>query len=137
MIFISNFCSIILSFFLFVNINLKIFQKKQSLYLFIDKNSAFGHLANLLLAFADFVNSKADSLAVCFDEETEKIKIRHISYGSRENEISLARDIFSVLRQVDKYGVSAVYVHAPSKTGVGLAVYNRLLRAASFRVIKV
>ncbi|MBQ3816803.1 MAG: threonylcarbamoyl-AMP synthase [Clostridia bacterium] len=88
-------------------------------------------------AFADFVNSKADSLAVCFDEETEKIKIRHISYGSRENEISLARDIFSVLRQVDKYGVSAVYVHAPSKTGVGLAVYNRLLRAASFRVIKV
>lgn len=88
-------------------------------------------------AFADFVNSKKNSLAVCFYEDSDKIKINKLTYGSGNKEITLAQQIFSVLREVDNYGVSAVYVHAPSKSGVGLAVYNRLIRAASFRVISL
>mgnify|MGYP002512679221 CR=1 FL=1 len=30
-----------------------------------------------------------------------------------------------------------VYIHAPSKSGVGLAVYNRLIRAAGFKVMEL
>lgn len=88
-------------------------------------------------SFAEFVNSKTDCVAVCFSEESEKITIPKLVYGTACDQATLAQQVFAVLREVDKMGAKAVYVHAPSKTGVGLAVYNRLIRAAAFRVIKL
>lgn len=87
--------------------------------------------------FAELVNSDSSAAAVCFDEEEELIKIPHIAYGSCDNEATLAHGLFSVLRSVDGFKAKKIYIHAPSKTGVGLAVYNRLIRAASFRVVKL
>ncbi len=86
--------------------------------------------------YAEFVNQKADGVAVCFLEDTD-IEIPHISYGSKNNELTLAQNLFKVLREIDKQGYKNAYIHAPSKSGVGLAVYNRLIRAASFRVINL
>ncbi len=86
-------------------------------------------------SFCEFVNGKSDCVAVCFDEEYYNINTKKISYGSKRDELSLAQNVFSVLRQIDALGVSAAYIHAPSKDGVGFAVYNRLIRAAAFRVI--
>ena len=88
-------------------------------------------------AFCGFVNSKTDSAAVCFAEEQEKINIKCLPYGSVNDEATLAHNVFETLRDVDEIGVKAAYIHAPSKNGVGLAVYNRLIRAAAFRVIKL
>ncbi len=87
------------------------------------------------MAFAEFVNSYESALAVCFEEESNLIKIPKLVYGKGDNELSLAHEVFSVLRQVDAFGVSRVFIHAPSKQGVGLAVYNRLIRATGFKVI--
>lgn len=86
--------------------------------------------------FTCFVNGKSDSVAVCFHEDTG-VKIPYITYGSRENELTLAQNLFKVLREIDKRGFKNAYIHAPSKSGVGLAVYNRLIRAAAFRVIEL
>ncbi len=47
-----------------------------------------------------------------------------------------AQRLFSLLRKADDSGVDTVFVEMPSKEGVGLAVYNRLLRAAGFEVVK-
>lgn len=87
--------------------------------------------------FINFVNTKSDALAVCFCEESDKINIKKAVYGSQKDESTLAKNVFKVLRDADGFGVKEIYVHAPSKTGVGLAVYNRLIRAAAYRVIKV
>jgi L-threonylcarbamoyladenylate synthase len=87
--------------------------------------------------FADFVNGKTDSIAVCFSEEADEIKIPKIIYGSRENTETQAQSIFAVLREIDEKGIKTAYVHAPSKDGIGLAVHNRLIRAAAFKVIKL
>lgn len=86
-------------------------------------------------SFVKFVNVKADCAAVCFDEEYYNISTPKISYGSKYDETTLAKNVFSVLRDVDSLGVKEIYIHAPSKNGVGLAVYNRLIRACAFRVI--
>lgn len=86
-------------------------------------------------SFARFVNSKENAAAICFEEEYYNISIPKISYGFKRNEISLAQNVFSVLRDIDNLGVKEVYIHAPSKDGVGLAVYNRLIRACGFNVI--
>lgn len=57
-----------------------------------------------------------------------------LNYGDT-SEIQAHR-LFALLRQADEIGAEKVYVEIPSKDGVGLAVYNRLLRAAAFRIIE-
>lgn len=47
-----------------------------------------------------------------------------------------AHRLFALLREADDEGAQTVYVEIPSKDGIGLAVYNRLLRAAAFRVVE-
>ena len=86
-------------------------------------------------SFVRFVNSKENSAAICFEEEYYNVNIAKISYGSKRDELSLAQNVFAVLRDIDNLGVKEVYIHAPSKDGVGLAVYNRLIRACGFNVI--
>ncbi|MBQ8740221.1 MAG: threonylcarbamoyl-AMP synthase [Clostridia bacterium] len=86
-------------------------------------------------SFVKFVNQKNDCAAICFEEEYYSINVPKISYGSKRNEGTLAQNVFSVLRDVDALDVKEVYIHAPSKDGVGLAVYNRLIRACAFKVV--
>lgn len=86
--------------------------------------------------FEDYVNQKTNAVAIGFIEDTG-VTIPFISYGSKEDESTLAHNIFNVLREIDKNKFSAAYVHAPSKNGIGLAVYNRLIRAAAFKVIRL
>ncbi len=87
--------------------------------------------------FAEYVNQKKNSVAVCFLEEEKDIKSPKIVYGSFRNPESLAKNLFDVLRKVDSMGAKTVYIHAPNKDGIGLAIYNRLIRAAAFKVIKL
>ncbi|NLL92112.1 MAG: threonylcarbamoyl-AMP synthase [Ruminococcaceae bacterium] len=75
--------------------------------------------------------------AMCFDTEQEKIPIPSISYGDINDHFSQGRRLFSALRMVDKLGSSKVYVRVTEDEGDYLAIYNRLLRAASFKVIEV
>ena len=87
--------------------------------------------------FADFVNQKNDAVAVCFAEEEKNIKVSKIVYGTKAQPETLAQNIFAVLRDIDNSGAKYAYIHAPQKDGIGLAVYNRLIRAAAFKVIKL
>lgn len=48
-----------------------------------------------------------------------------------------ARRLFDVLRGLDDRNAVQAYFPCPEKKGVGLAVYNRLLRAAGFEVIRL
>lgn len=75
--------------------------------------------------------------AMCFDEDIHHLEVPTISYGVAYNYDSQANQLFDVLRQLDKLDARMVYVHAPEPEGVGLAVYNRLLRAAAFDVVEL
>lgn len=48
-----------------------------------------------------------------------------------------AQRLFSLLRKADELGAVVVLVEVPEREGIGLAVYNRLLRAAAFRIIEL
>ena len=74
---------------------------------------------------------------MCFDEDIHHLEVPTISYGVAYNYDSQASQLFDVLRQLDKLDARMVYVHAPEPEGVGLAVYNRLLRAAAFDVVEL
>jgi len=87
--------------------------------------------------FAEYVNSLDSVLAVCFREDADKLTVPKLIYGNCSDESTLAHDVFATLRKIDSLGEGKAYIHAPSKNGVGLAVYNRLIRACGFKVIKL
>ncbi len=87
--------------------------------------------------FINFVNYKKTCGVICFDEEAEFINKPYIPYGSKNDTSSLAKNLFSVLRKADNLGANEIYIHAPEKNGIGLAVYNRLIRAAGFKVVEL
>lgn len=68
-------------------------------------------------------------------------QIRHsaciIVVGSKKDKKSTAHNLFKVLRQFDKAGVDIIYSEAFERDGIGEAVMNRLLKAASYKVIDV
>lgn len=55
--------------------------------------------------------------------------------GSRENEKSIARNLYKVLREFDEEDVNYIYSEAFSNAGIGTAVMNRLGKAAGHHVI--
>ena len=61
--------------------------------------------------------------------------INFYSYGDDDKQ--QAAKIFALLRLADKDGMEKIYIHAPKKDGLALAVYNRLIRAAGFDIIKL
>lgn len=75
-----------------------------------------------------------DTYALIFDGDNISKDIKSIKYGG--NSEQQAERIFAALREIDKIGAKKVFARCPSKDGVGLAVYNRMLRAAGFKVVK-
>lgn len=56
------------------------------------------------------------------------------AWGSAAQPGSVAQHLFSALREADRMGMDLVLCHSVETSGVGLAVMNRLLRAAGFDV---
>lgn len=73
--------------------------------------------------------------ALIFDGDEKGFPYRYLTYGADSSE--QAHRLFQRLRELDHIGAEKVYVRAPSTEGVGLAVYNRLIRAAGFEVIRI
>lgn len=84
-------------------------------------------------AYERFVNRRPDAFALCFDGDD--ITVPHVTYGKENDDLSQARELFDALRRLDEMGAAKVYARMPHTDGVGMAVYNRLIRAAAFTVI--
>ncbi len=87
--------------------------------------------------YLDYVNSHAGDgvYAMLFGDEAEECRLPYIAYGNTSEE--QAAGLFAALRKFDEIGARQIYARCPKTMGVGLAVYNRLLRAAGFEVIDV
>ena len=72
--------------------------------------------------------------ALCFEEDLPRLTVPAIPYGHEDDDLSQAQQLFEALRELDERGAQVVYAREPHAGGVGLAVYNRLLRAAGFQV---
>lgn len=59
------------------------------------------------------------------------------SYGCLEHPEEVAASIFRLFRECDRNGIEKIYVEAVSKEGIGLAVMNRIERAAGGKVIRL
>jgi L-threonylcarbamoyladenylate synthase len=81
-------------------------------------------------------NSSNNVAALCCDEDIPYLNVKCYSLGKRNDYSEQAQNLFDELRRIDSDGFDGtVYSRLPSVDGVGLAVYNRLIRAAGFEVI--
>lgn len=58
-------------------------------------------------------------------------------FGKEKDELSQAKLLFSILRKADKQGYDIIYAPVPNENGIGLALYNRMIRAASHTIKKL
>lgn len=82
---------------------------------------------------------KENAGILLFDDEIEAFRnlgLTLVSLGDHTPE-SEAHSLFSKLREVDTHSCDVFYIKVPEKTGIGLAVYNRMLKAAGHEIIKL
>lgn len=59
------------------------------------------------------------------------------SVGSRDNNASIARELYRILREFDDEDIDVIYSESFATEGFGQAIMNRLLKAAGHKVIEV
>lgn len=88
-------------------------------------------------SFREYVikNSVENTYCLLFDEGEAVDGVPYLAYG--DDSVEQAHNLFERLRQFDEMGAKRVYARCPERSGVGLAVYNRILRSAGFNLIKL
>ncbi|MBS5165294.1 MAG: threonylcarbamoyl-AMP synthase [Butyricicoccus pullicaecorum] len=75
---------------------------------------------------------------ICFDEFSARFPAHFTQTIGQSNDYAAqAQAIFDALRTFDHTEVSAIWAQCPDDSGIGLAVANRLKKAAGFHVIEV
>ena len=58
-------------------------------------------------------------------------------FGKEVDEMAQAHNLFYILREADKENFDVIYAPLPEKDGIGLALYNRMIRAAAYQVVQL
>lgn len=94
-------------------------------------------------SFADIVNrmesgNDGRSAVLCQSKEAVGLSdtVTVFTCGEDGSADDMAHELFATLRAADDAGVRRIYVPLPKKEGIGLAVYNRIIRAAGGKIVK-
>lgn len=91
-----------------------------------------------VLAFMQKEQAERTCAILCYDEEIPYLKNeRLLPVGKREDVAAHAHTLFARLREADATDAEIIYAHLPPKDGLGLALYNRMIRAAAHTVQRV
>lgn len=91
-----------------------------------------------VVAFLRAEQARTRCAILCYSEELLLLGGDHmIDIGKADDTETQARKLFTALRDADKLGVDVIYAHLPTKDGIGLALYNRMIRAAAHTIRKV
>ena len=91
-----------------------------------------------VLMFLKHEQETKECAILCYHEELLLLQNKNlIDIGGADDLEAQAQILFTALRDADDLGADVIYAHLPSKDGIGLALYNRMIRAAAHTVIKV
>ena len=77
-------------------------------------------------------------LMLAYTEEIPLLSsVAVIDVGNRDDLSTQAKRLFCALREADELELDKIYAHLPKKDGLGLALYNRMIRAAAHTVLKL
>ena len=84
--------------------------------------------------FKSLCENEENVTALCFDNENVDLSCPSVTYGNKDDGFSQSARLFDALRELDEMGATKVYARCPETKGMGLAVYNRLIRASGFKI---
>jgi len=94
--------------------------------------------ADKVLEFMINKQKREKCALICYDEEAKYLKNENIiKIGARDDLATQAQRLFAALRHADDFDSDIIYAHLPTLEGIGLALYNRLIRAAAHTVKKI
>ena len=79
---------------------------------------------------------------IVYDEDREVVEkllpsVSLYCFGKKEDSFSQAHNLFSILREADSCDYDEIYAPLPETAGVSLALYNRMIRAAAHKIIRL
>lgn len=91
-----------------------------------------------VLAFLQAEQDEKNCAILCFDEEVPSLRAKNLfPVGSRTDLAAQAQTLFGALRDADRTDAEIIYAHLPPTDGIGLALYNRMIRAAAHTVREI
>ena len=79
---------------------------------------------------------------LCYEEDEALLSksfpaLKLFTFGKKLDQSEHAHRLFSLLREADKMNFEEIFAPLPTTDGIGLALYNRMIRAAAHRIIKL
>ena len=88
-----------------------------------------------VLSYLQEAQTREECVILCYDEERAQLRDEGlIPIGAREDIATQAKRLFAALRKADGTNAKIIYAHYPPTDGLGLALCNRLIRAAAHTV---
>ena len=85
------------------------------------------------------VSQNADTAVICYEED-ELLRDLPGAFviGGLKDKSATAHRLFALLRELDEHKeIKRIYSAVPETEGMGLAIFNRLIKAAGYKIIKV
>lgn len=108
------------------------------------ESDSYADLSKIVAAVSELAREKAsrgDRVCILCTEETRSmypdLPALMMCLGSRERLFTAARNLFKVLRETDAIDCDFIIAEGFEEKGLGLAIMNRLRKAAGFRVLRV
>ena len=93
----------------------------------------------LLDITSKYLSNKKVPLVMCIEENVQFLKDNiksNVNIINMGNDLeSISKNIFTDLRNADKYNCDIIIIQGVSSKGLGLAIMNRLLRACNYEII--
>ena len=88
----------------------------------------------------DFLREKLrenpETGVLCFDEYAKELRGKNVfAFGKKRDGAAHAKRLFDLLRRFDDTDAPAIYAVADGTDGIGLALYNRMLKASGYHVL--
>ena len=78
------------------------------------------------------------TLLLLFDEEAKDFTTHEvITIGKKDDEAAQAKRLFAALREADRTNCKKILAPLPRQSGISLALYNRMIRAAAHNIIEL
>ncbi|MBQ5800677.1 MAG: threonylcarbamoyl-AMP synthase [Clostridia bacterium] len=91
----------------------------------------------------DYISKREGKIALlCYDEERARFESIIpssfiLSIGKKAEPKAQAKMLFTRLRDADALGADEIYAALPQLDGIGMALYNRMIRASGYKIIKL
>ena len=94
---------------------------------------------------AEYISERSDGrkiAVICYADDIDVVRahapnVYIYKFGGKEDELLHAHLLFDILRDADKKDFDEIYAPLPRTEGIGLALYNRMIRAASYHIIRM